>query len=139
MSKFSKQRSMNTNDFAKLKRQPSGSKLQNNIDRLILASKLAALSASTSSEEPLLAKDVVLDVENVYNCEVEMTEQKNEIEGKKELDTIEKFVEPNPPPVEQEPPKRTFHFADVVLKIRNQGFLERIKRLKEMRDIESTD
>lgn len=135
MSKFSKQRSMNTNDFAKLKRQSSGSnKLQNNIDKLILASKLAASKMADHS----LAKDMALDVDNVYNCEIELTEQKNEIEGKKELDTIEKFVEPNPPPVE-EPPKRIFHLADVVLKIRNQGFLERIKRLKELRDKEDNE
>lgn len=129
MSKFSKQRSINT-EFSKFQRQPSSSKLQHNIDKIILASKLL----STTNPQP----DSALNVENVYNCEVDVKEQQNEIERRKELDTIEKFVEPNPQALSEEnelqPTKRVFHFVDVVLKIRNQGFLERIKRLKEMRD-----
>jgi hypothetical protein len=125
MSKFSKQRSINT-EFAKFQRQPSASKIQHNIDKIILASKLATSAAIVSTT------NIDLNVENVYNCEVDIKEQNNEIEGKKELDTIEKFVKEEIQ--EEESTKRVFHFVDVVRKIRNQGFLERIKRLKEMRD-----
>lgn len=138
MSKFSRNRPINT-DFAKFQRQPSISKLQQNIDKLILASKLSAANSSSScslSSETVIACDPTLNVESVYNCEVESIESTNAIEGKKELDTIEKFIEPEPV-IEEEtkaPPKRIMHLADVVLKIRNQGFLERIKRLKELRD-----
>jgi hypothetical protein len=128
MSKFSKQRSINT-DFAKFQRQPSASKIQHNIDKIILASKLATSAVSVSTAN---LPDIDLNVENVYNCEVDIKEQQNEIEGMKELDTIEKFVKEEIQ--EEETTKRVFHFADVVRKIRNQGFLERIKRLKEMRD-----
>lgn len=139
MSKFSRNRPINT-DFAKFQRQPSISKLQQNIDKLILASKLSTAnivpSSSSSSPENLIVTDSTLNVENVYNCEVEVISSKNDIEGKKELDTIEKFIEPEPVIEEEakQPPKRIMHLADVVLKIRNQGFLERIKRLKELRD-----
>lgn len=135
MSKFSKQRSFNT-ELSKFQRQPSISKLQNNIDKLILASKLA--TSDTNNFISAVPVDQALNVENVYNCEIEVKDQANEIEGKKELDTIEKFVEPHPIAEDDdavvETPKRVFHFADVVLKIRNQGFLDRIKRLKELRD-----
>ena len=137
MSKFSKNRPNNT-DFAKFQRQPSISKLQYNIDKLILASKLSNNNnnnVTSSQASSSLTNDSTLNVENVYNCEVEVIESKNDIEGKKELDTIEKFIEPEPV-IEEEskPPKRIMHLADVVLKIRNQGFLERIKKLKELRD-----
>lgn len=143
MSKFSKNRP-NT-DFAKFQRQPSLSKIQQNIDKLILASKLSSAAnnniSSFSSSSVLSSENIVaisdssstLNVENVYNCEMEIIESKNEIEGKKELDTIEKFIEPEPV-MEPPQPKKIMHLADVVLKIRNQGFLERIKRLKELRD-----
>lgn len=135
MSKFSKQRSMNT-EFAKFQRQPSASKIQHNIDKLILASKLATSVTTVSSTN--LPNEIDLDVENVYNCEVDIKDQRNEIEGMKELDTIEKFVKEDIQEEEEpQPNKRVFHFADVVRKIRNQGFLERIKRLKEMRDAPS--
>ena len=130
MSKFSKTRPVNT-ELAKFRRQPSISKVHNNIDQLILASKLSSVNSAS------VGSDIALDVEQVYNCEVELTDQRNEIEGKKELDTIAQFIEPEPIAIEQQP-KRTMHFADVVLKIRNQGFLERIKRLKELRDSEQT-
>lgn len=131
MSKFSKNRPVNT-ELAKFRRQPSISKVHNNIDQLILASKLSTVNSAS------IVTDIALDVEQVYNCEVEITDQQNEIEGKKELDTIEKFIESEPIVIEQQPTKRHMHFADVVLKIRNQGFLERIKRLKELRDSEQT-
>lgn len=141
MSKFSKNRPINT-DFAKFQRQPSISKLQQNIDKLILASKLSSATTTnttTTSSQIITPTESALNVENVYNCEVEVADSKNDIEGKKELDTIEKFIDPEPITTEEikSPQKRITHFADVVIKIRNQGFLERIKKLKELRDNDS--
>lgn len=59
----------------------------------------------------------------------------NELAGKKEFDTISRFVEEKEVPPE---PPRTLHFCDVVSKIKKDAFLARIRALKEeMREKEN--
>lgn len=59
----------------------------------------------------------------------------NELAGKKEFDTISRFVEEKEVPPE---PPRILHFCDVVSKIKKDAFLARIRALKEeMREKEN--
>lgn len=116
MSKFARSSSQR-GDFSKFGRQPSA-KLR--VERIIAQSQFG--SAPTSEE-------TCLPNEHLFNCETPVPSQTNELVGRHELDTIERFVVEQPVP--EEPQRQRLSLCDVVSSLRKQAFLDRIRALKQ--------
>lgn len=99
-------------------------------DRITPASPDVGVVATT------VAPAASIETEQLFRGESTLVHAcNNELAGKKEFDTISRFVEEKEVPPE---PPRILHFCDVVSKIKKDAFLARIRALKEeMREKEN--
>jgi len=104
-------------------------KRMHSVDRIILNSRLA--EQKKPLKQPIISANLTDEalIEELYEAPMEeVILTCNDVAGNKEFDTIPQWIEEKP--VSEEPQRVRTSFADVVLKIRNEAFLKRLREIK---------